>query len=1061
MLGYTTQSEVSMNKLTTDFKAVYQRLNQAQRRAVDTVEGPVLVIAGPGTGKTEILAARIANILLTTDAAPENILCLTYTDAGTVAMRSRLLQFIGPNAYRVDIFTFHAFCNLVIQEQADHFGLRNLTTISELEQFRYVREIIDAFPHDHPLTRSTGDIHFESDRLLALYEIMKKEDWSADWLAERVDAYAVTLPDNPDFLYKRQTKGPDGTVYKKGDLNGRKLREELRKLEQVKAAAQSFDDYQQLLKERGRYDFADMILWCSAAFRENPDLLATCQERYLYLLVDEFQDTSGSQFELLMQLADYWDAPNLFVVGDDDQSIFRFQGASIENIRRFVERFRSSLTTVTLTDNHRSSQLILDVAGALIARNQERLSDEKQLVAMNPEVAALPEPPRLEAYATIAHETVSIANQISTLLDDGVLPEKIAVIYRNHSQSEEIIRYLTGRGVPVQTRRRADILQEPLILKLLTVLRYLATELERPHSGERLLFEILHEPWFGVPPLALARLSVEIARHRTEKRPSYWREQLPVRGMDKGQQTLFPSSDDLNLRQAGQTVEELLRDAATMTLQELLHHVITRLGILALALSAHERVWHLELLNTLFDFVREETAKGTLSLADLLAMLADMQQQGISLRVEKLSYTGAGVNFLTAHGSKGLQFDYVFMLGCTRGVWDSASRSRTYSMPPTVWSGPAGSEEEESRRLFYVAMTRARKRLVVSWPERDNKEKELEKSRFVAELVENGAGAVQQIVLSDAELLSFGGLVLQAAEPTVPLSLIDEGFVDSLLQKYSLSVTHLNSYLRCPVSFYFNTLLRVPAPMNAAMTFGSAVHYALEQLFRKMKADPNQRFPATETFVDDFRWFMRKHETGFTPVEFRRRLEYGEAILPGFYADHKAGWHHDALVEYPFRTIVMDGVPLNGKLDMLEFSGSHVTVVDYKTGNPQNARKKLRPPDSDKAAKAEAEGKEPAADDLLGGDYWRQAVFYRILVESEPRRNWSMSAARFEFVEPEKESGEFKSARFEVSDDEVELVKEQIRDVYTRIQAKQFSKGCNKPECEWCSFVKRFVVASV
>lgn len=1045
-----------MNKLTTDFKAVYQRLNQAQRKAVDTVEGPVLVIAGPGTGKTEILAARIANILLTTDALPENILCLTYTDAGTVAMRSRLLQFIGPNAYRVDIFTFHAFCNLVIQEQADHFGLRNLTTISELEQFRYVREIIDAFPHDHPLTRSTGDLHFEADRLLALYEIMKKEDWSSAWLAERVDAYAATLADSPEFLYKRQTKGPDGTVYKKGDLNERKLREELRKLEQVKAAAQSFDDYQRLLAERGRYDFADMILWCIAAFKQNSDLLATYQERYLYLLVDEFQDTSGSQFELLLQLADYWDAPNLFVVGDDDQSIFRFQGASVENIRRFAGRYQDSLTTVTLTDNHRSSQLILDGAAGLISRNLERLSNDKQLRAMNPEVATLPEPPELVGYATTAHETVAVANRIAALLDQGVLPEQIAVIYRNHSQSDEIIRFLASRGVAVQTRRRADILQEPLIIKLLTILRYLAAELDRPHSGERLLFEILHEAWFEVPPLALARLSVEIARQRTEKKPCYWREQLPVRGMDHGQQGLFPASHDLQLRRAGETIEELLRDAATMTLQELLHHVITRLGILAQALSAHERVWHLELLNTLFDFVREETAKVTMSLSDLLAMLADMQQQGISLPVEKLSYTGAGVNFLTAHGSKGLQFDYVFMLGCTRSVWDSASRNRTYKLPPTIWSGPAGSEEEESRRLFYVAMTRARKQVVISWPERDNKEKELEKSRFVAELAEAGVAALQQVVLADEELLAFGSRVLQAASARLPTAFIDDSFVDSLLQKYSLSVTHLNSYLRCPVAFYFNTLLRVPAPMSAALTFGSAVHHALEQIFRKMKNDPARRFPNVATFVDDFRWFMQKHEAGFTPAEFRRRLEYGEAILPGFHEAHHRSWKQDALVEYPFRSILVDGVPLNGKLDMLEFSGSHVTVVDYKTGNPVKARKKLNPPDPEKVAKAQAEGKEPNDDDLLGGDYWRQAVFYRILVEHEPRRNWIMSAARFEFVEPEKDTGEYKSARFEVSDHEVAQVRQQIKEVYAKIQAKEFHVGCNKPECEWCSFVKRF-----
>ena len=432
-----------------------------------------------------------------------------------------------------------------------------------------------------------------------------------------------------------------------------------------------------------------------------------------------------------------------------------------------------------------------------------------------------------------------------------------------------------------------------------------------------------------------------------------------------------------------------------------------------------------------------------------------MKRQGIGLPVERISYSGAGVNFLTAHGSKGLQFDYVFMLGCTRGVWDSASRNRTYSLPPTIWSGPAGSEEEESRRLFYVAMTRARRLLAISWPARDNKEKDLEMSRFVAELAEGGSLPVQRLTLDDERLLGFGGVTLRAASTNMPSSFIDDAFVDSLLQKYSLSVTHLNSYLRCPVAFYFNNILRVPAPMSAALTFGSAAHHALEQLFRRMKGDPASRFPDAATFVDDFRWYMRRHEDQFTPAEFRRRLEYGEAILPGFHDAHRSSWKHNSLVEYPFRNIVMDGVPINGKLDMLEFSGSLVTVVDYKTGNPANARKKLQPPDPEKVKKAIADGKEPAEIDLMGGDYWRQAVFYRILVENEPRKNWLMSAARFEFVEPEKDTGEYRSARFEVSDAEVEQVKELIRDVYSKIISRQFHTGCNSPDCEWCSFVSR------
>ena len=193
--------------MISNLERLKDRLNAAQRKAVETIEGPVLVIAGPGTGKTEILAARIATILQQADVTPESILCLTYTEAGTVAMRSRLLEFIGPDAYRVDIFTFHAFCNLVIQENADQFGFRSLSPVSELEQFQLVREIIDAFPQDNPLTRSTGDIHFEADRLLALYEIMKKEDWSAEFLVQQADQHAASLADRPGLSLQTGHQG--------------------------------------------------------------------------------------------------------------------------------------------------------------------------------------------------------------------------------------------------------------------------------------------------------------------------------------------------------------------------------------------------------------------------------------------------------------------------------------------------------------------------------------------------------------------------------------------------------------------------------------------------------------------------------------------------------------------------------------------------------------------------------------------------------------------------------------------------------------------------------------
>lgn len=175
-----------------------KKLNPEQQKAVDAIEGPTLVIAGPGTGKTEILAARIANILNLTEAKPENILCLTYTDAGAVAMRTRLIEFVGVAAYRVAIYTFHGFCSKVISEQADFFGMEDMAAVSDLDRYHIVREIIDSFPQGHPLLRETGDIYYEANRLLELYSAMKQEGWTVDFLTARTDEYVSGLPTNPD-----------------------------------------------------------------------------------------------------------------------------------------------------------------------------------------------------------------------------------------------------------------------------------------------------------------------------------------------------------------------------------------------------------------------------------------------------------------------------------------------------------------------------------------------------------------------------------------------------------------------------------------------------------------------------------------------------------------------------------------------------------------------------------------------------------------------------------------------------------------------------------------------
>lgn len=300
---------ISREKLEIKFREEYQRLNEQQQKAVRTIEGPVMVIAGPGTGKTQILACRIGKILLDTDVQPENILCLTYTDAGVVAMRKRLQQFIGPAAYKVQLGTFHSFCNEVIQDNLPYFEKHTLDPISELEKIQLFKDHIDSFPKDHPFKRYRGDVYYEAKNMMNLFSTMKREGWTPAFITEKIDQYLASLTEREEFIAKRATK-----EFKKGEVRTDRIEKEKEKMNRLRAAVLEFEPVQQVMKKRNRYDFEDMINWVIQAFEQSPTLLSEYQERYQYILVDEYQDTSGSQNKLVELLISYWEVPNIFVV---------------------------------------------------------------------------------------------------------------------------------------------------------------------------------------------------------------------------------------------------------------------------------------------------------------------------------------------------------------------------------------------------------------------------------------------------------------------------------------------------------------------------------------------------------------------------------------------------------------------------------------------------------------------------------------------------------------------------------------------------------------------------
>ena len=418
------------------FESIYKNLNQAQKQAVDTIEGPVMVIAGPGTGKTQILGARIGKILLETDTAPENILCLTYTDAGAIAMRKRLVSFIGTSAYKVNISTFHSFCNDIIQDNLSLFDKTSLDPISELEKIELLKKLIDGFEKNNPLKRYRGDVYFEMSNLAKLFSAMKKEGWTSSYLIEKINTYIQEIPFREEFIYKRKYK-----QFEAGSLKQGLVDIEMEKMEKLKAAVASFDVYQSLMKSHNRYDFDDMINWVLNAFNENKNLLAQYQERYLYILVDEFQDTSGTQNALIKLLVNYWEQPNLFVVGDDDQSIYAFRGADISNILGFESKFPAA-KIVKLEENYRSISPILDLANNVIKENKQRR--DKTLWSQKKSDYK----PLLWAMADTDHEAAVVVEDIVTHQSKGGHLGDIAILYRSNTQGPPIEDQLRLSQVP-------------------------------------------------------------------------------------------------------------------------------------------------------------------------------------------------------------------------------------------------------------------------------------------------------------------------------------------------------------------------------------------------------------------------------------------------------------------------------------------------------------------------------------------------------------------------------------------------------------------------------------
>jgi len=955
-------------------------------------------------------------------------------------MRERLLKFIGPEAYNINIYTFHGFCNAVIQENIKYFGgYRDLQKLSDLEEVDVYQEIIDSFPDDHILKRFKGSLYYDSGRIKNLFSTMKQENWSSEIIEDAYIKYAKEVNDDPKYKYKRKTTSK-GVTYQPGDLKPHEVRKELAKYETGVAASKELIRYTKILAKKERLDYHDMILWVIAAFQKYEDLLLGYQERYQYILVDEYQDSNGSQNEILDLLASYWgkDA-NIFVVGDDDQSIFRFQGANMQNIEAF--RIKYDPKVIVLDNNYRSSQEILDRATTLIEFNKQRLVSQvagltKELIESKTIDLVKVEPQYLQYYNE-KHEEKAVINKILELRDQGVDLNEIAVIYRKHKNVTDIVKYLEYNNIPINLKRRVDILQEPEIKRLLNILRFLGAEYERMHRGDHLLFEILHYKYFGLSPQDVGRLSLYCSRKTDDIDDDIrWRTVLT----DEEHLTKAKVSEPEKVRSVGLLLESWIGDIANVTIQTLFEKVLSQGRVIdQIMIDPNDKTWRLQVVNTLFDFIKNETAKNpSLDLVSTLKMIDKMYQADIALRLDKIFFAKEGVNLLTGHGSKGLEFEHVFIIKCYDSNWVDKNYGRyNFKLPKTLVPATEKSDIEDDRRLFYVAMTRAKSYLYISWPKTMSDEKKIEPCRFIAESMADSNLAIQDIHLSDQDLEEYTSALMMYKEGKA--SMLDHDLIDKVLQDYRVSVTSLNKYLRCPLAFYFENILRVPLARNSSMGFGNAVHEALEDFFKEIEHSPERNIPAKEVLLSFFEKAMNKFSSHFTLKESENLKTYGLQILGGYYDTYNASWSlpREYKVEHKISLAQYKGVPITGKLDKVVLYDNHVDVIDYKTGKPENGKKKLNGGNGDEDQ---------------GGDYWRQLVFYKMLLDGDPSISKEMKHGVMEFIEPNKQ-GVYKNYPREIAPFEIEIVEGQLKDSYQRIMNHEFDKGCGEENCKWCDFV--------
>ncbi|HEY0220702.1 MAG TPA: ATP-dependent DNA helicase, partial [Candidatus Paceibacterota bacterium] len=801
-------------------------------------------------------------------------------------------------------------------------------------------------------------------------------------------------------LEEKSFKNRSDLYYEKGAYKG-KMKGEHRDFERIILKnielASIYAEYQKNLKERRLYDFSDMIVEVVNAMKKHSDLKLSLQENNQYILVDEHQDTNNAQNKILESILDFHQSPNIFIVGDEKQAIFRFQGASLQNFE-YMKKLYPNSEIISLDTNYRSGQNILDAAHSLISSQKLTSGDKNKNSSI-----------KVMDFSSRVFEINFIAEHIKELLSKKVPPKEIAVIYRSNREAFPISEALERLSVPYTIESDEDLLNEKFVKKILTVLEAIYN-----FGKDEFLIPLLHISEFEIEPLKAYRLIHEAGKTRT---PLY---------------DLIRKSEEESMSKLNTNLSNWVKNSNSDHLSEFLERVLRESGLLASMISSRDAEAFLGIEKLLEEGKRISSLRPGASLTDFMEFISVVKKRNLFIKRPKQNGKNA-VRLMTAHRSKGLEFDHVFITNATENSFGEKKIRDSLKLLPKVYSlmdtKEIGDALADERRLFYVSLTRAKSGVVISYSTTDESGKDILPSPFILEIREDRKENISG--KSFEEEFKKNPEKIFAERKRTGVVELDKDFVRELFHDHPLSVTALNNYLSCPWKYFYRNLLRIPSAPEKHQIYGIAMHGAVEDLWRSGKdRDLTKKF-----LLDSYE--RRLGLIGIlTDREFKEALQRGKEALSGWFTWANPKITNPVLSEFNVKAVELErGVVLSGKLDRVEIiSEKKFIVTDYKTGK-QKSRNFI-------------EGKTKDST----GDMKRQIVFYKLILSLYDDVN--MEKGIIEFLEP-SESGKYGREEFEVNTEEVDELKTLIKKVSGEIVNLDFwNKTCGDKDCEYCSYRK-------